>query len=63
MLQTKTYPVIGDIDISAYPKSLAVESNCSLFLITSGACDQSDLGEHGNDGVGDFAENEAWSYR
>ena len=34
---TQTCPVIGDIVIAAYPKSLAVESICSLFEIADGA--------------------------
>ena len=37
-----------------------MESSCSLVVITGGACGQSDLGGHVNDGVGDFAEDEAF---
>ena len=41
--QTKTYPVIGDIVITIYTKTLATQSICSLFQIADGTCGQSDL--------------------
>ena len=40
---TMTYPVIGDIVITTYTKTLATLSICSLFQIADGTCGQSDL--------------------
>merc|ERR1711957_273207 len=41
--QTKSYPIVGDIVITKYTKSLSVQDTCSLYEISGDTCGQSDL--------------------